>query len=46
ETQQELVSKFHEALTPGGYLFIGHSESISGLKHNFTQVDATAYMKR
>ena len=46
ETQQELVSKFHEALTPGGYLFIVHSESISGLKHNFTQVDATAYMKR
>ncbi|MHB8989773.1 MAG: CheR family methyltransferase [Desulfobulbia bacterium] len=46
ETQQELVSKFYEALTPGGYLFIGHSESISGLKHNFTQVDATAYMKR
>ena len=46
ETQQELVSKFHAALTPGGYLFIGHSESISGLKHNFTQVDATAYMKR
>ncbi len=46
ETQQDLVSKFHEALTPGGYLFIGHSESISGLKHNFTQVDATAYMKR
>lgn len=46
ETQQELVSKFHEALTPGGYLFIGHSESISGLKHNFAQIDATAYMKR
>ncbi|MDG4474813.1 CheR family methyltransferase [Thiovibrio frasassiensis] len=46
ETQQELVSKFHDALTPGGYLFIGHSESISGLKHSFTQVDATAYMKR
>ena len=46
ETQQELVSKFHQALTPGGYLFIGHSESISGLKHNFTQIDATAYQKR
>ncbi|MDH4332077.1 MAG: protein-glutamate O-methyltransferase CheR [Desulfobulbaceae bacterium] len=46
ETQQELVSKFYQALTPGGYLFIGHSESISGLKHNFTQIDATAYLKR
>ena len=46
ETQQELVRKFHQALTPGGYLFIGHSESINGLKHDFTQIDATAYLKR
>ena len=46
ETQQELVSKFYEALTPGGYLFIGHSESITGLKHSFIQIDATAYIKR
>jgi len=46
ETQQELVRKFHQALTPGGYLFIGHSESISCLRHDFTQIDATAYLKR
>lgn len=46
ETQQELVAKFHRALVPGGYLFIGHSESIASLKHEFTQVDATAYQKR
>ncbi len=46
ETQQELVAKFHRALVPGGYLFIGHSESITSLKHDFTQVDATAYQKR
>lgn len=46
ETQQELINKFYKALTPGGYLFIGHSESISGLQHNFVQVDATAYLKR
>jgi len=46
ETQQELVRKFYQALTPGGYLFIGHSESISGLKHDFVQIDATAYQKR
>lgn len=46
ETQQELVAKFHRALVPGGYLFIGHSESITSLKHEFTQIDATAYQKR
>ncbi|MGV1099899.1 CheR family methyltransferase [Thiovibrio sp. JS02] len=46
ETQQELVNKFYQALSPGGYLFIGHSESITSLKHSFTQIDATAYQKR
>jgi len=46
ETQQRLVDKFHQALTPGGYLFIGHSESITGLRHAFTQVEGTTYRKR
>ncbi|MDH5522467.1 MAG: protein-glutamate O-methyltransferase [Desulfobulbaceae bacterium] len=46
ETQQELVNKFYQALSPGGFLFIGHSESISSLEHRFTQVDATAYQKK
>ncbi len=45
ETQQRLVDKFYRALAGGGYLFIGHSESISGLEHGFRQVDATAYRK-
>ena len=30
ETQQKLVQKFLDYLDPGGYLFIGHSENISG----------------
>lgn len=45
QTQQELVGKFYKALKPGGYLFIGHSESITSLNHNFEQRDATAYRK-
>jgi len=45
ETQQELISKFYKTLTPGGYLFIGHSESITSLQHGFKQVEATAYRK-
>lgn len=45
QTQQELVEKFYNALMPGGYLFIGHSESITSLNHNFKQMDATAYRK-
>ncbi len=29
ETKERLVNKFYDALSPGGYLFIGHSESIN-----------------
>jgi chemotaxis protein methyltransferase CheR len=46
ETQQRLVDKFHRALAPGGYLFIGHSESIAGIRPAFTQVEGTVYQKR
>ncbi len=45
ETQQRLVEKFYNSLAKGGYLFIGHSESISSLRHKFTQADATTYKK-
>jgi chemotaxis protein methyltransferase CheR len=45
ETQQSLVNKFYQSLASGGYLFIGHSESITRLKHRFSQVDTTAHRK-
>ena len=45
ETQERLVGKFYRALAPGGYLIIGHSESISRLRHDFVQVGATAYRR-
>ncbi|MBU0676238.1 MAG: protein-glutamate O-methyltransferase CheR [Proteobacteria bacterium] len=45
ETQAVLVEKFYRCLKPGGYLFIGHSESISGIKNQFIQVASTAYRK-
>ncbi len=45
ETQEKLVRKFFNALSPGGYLFIGHSESISRLDHGFKQVATTAYRR-
>lgn len=44
-TQEQLIRKFHGCLCKGGYLFIGHSESIASIKHEFVQVEATTYRK-
>ncbi len=46
ETQQELINKFYNFLKPGGYLFIGHSEGLSGLTHKYKYVQPTIYKKK
>ena len=45
-TQEHLINRYYEALGSGGYLFIGHSESLSGVKHSFEYVKPTIYMKK
>lgn len=44
-TQERLVNKFHRYLKPGGYLFIGHSESLQWIRHPFTALAPTIYQK-
>lgn len=44
-TKTELIKKFHQAMEPGGYLFLGHSESLSTLEHDFTYVRPSVYIK-
>lgn len=44
-TQLILMRKFHRQLRPGGYLFIGHSETLSGLDVDFKPVASTVYRK-
>ena len=44
-TQETLVNKFHRYLRPGGYLFIGHSESLQWVSHPFQAVEPTIYRK-
>jgi len=46
QTQMELVSKFYDLLEPGGYLFLGHSESVSGKDHGFVNVSPAVYQKK
>lgn len=45
DTQSRLVRKFYRYLKPGGYLFIGHSESLQWVDHEFTYVAPTIYQK-
>jgi chemotaxis protein methyltransferase CheR len=44
-TQQKLVERYYEVLTPGGVLFTGHSESLTGITHQFSFVQPTIYRK-
>lgn len=45
ETQERLMGKFGHYLNPGGYLFLGHSESLHGYRTPFVQVAPTIYRK-
>jgi len=44
-TQETLLNRFCEHLTSGGYVFLGHSETIHGLNVPLTQVAPTVYRK-
>ncbi|MCE2901315.1 MAG: CheR family methyltransferase [Gemmatimonas sp.] len=44
-TQQELVERYWALLRPGGHLFVGHSESLTGLAHRFRYVQPALYVK-
>lgn len=45
ETQQNLVNRLAEQLEPGGYLLIGHSESLNGVEHPLQYVCPATYRK-
>jgi chemotaxis protein methyltransferase CheR len=44
-TQEALISRLSENLLPGGHLMVGHSESLSGIKHSLRPVQSAIYMK-
>ena len=46
--QRRLIEKFYRCLSPGGYLLVGHAESLLGLTTKFTMVyrdSGTAYKR-
>jgi chemotaxis protein methyltransferase CheR len=44
-TQDRLVNRFWGLLAPGGHLFVGHSESLAGIKHQFEYVQPAVYRR-
>ena len=44
-TQEELIGHLAEQLRPGGYLMVGHSESLSAIKHALQPIQPAIYCK-
>jgi len=45
EMRQRLLLNFAQRLSPNGFLFVGHSESLSGISDVFEPVGTTIYRK-
>lgn len=45
ETKKEVVQRFYSLLKPGGYLFIGHSESLRNFNTDFKLIGQTIYQR-
>lgn len=46
KTQEKLVNRFWDYIEPGGYLFVGHSEGLSGISHPFSYIQPAVYLKK
>jgi chemotaxis protein methyltransferase CheR len=44
-TQEVLMNKFFHYIRPGGYLFIGHSETLQWIKHPYEYIAPTIYRR-
>ena len=44
-TQEMLVNRLYQTLNKGGYFFVGHSESLTGLTHPFNYIEPSVYRK-
>jgi chemotaxis protein methyltransferase CheR len=44
-TREKLVQRIYDCMIPGGYFFIGHSESLGSIKTDFKYVSPAIYRK-
>ena len=45
ETQQRLITRLTDRLVPGGHLFVGHSEGLTGIDHALRYLQPAVYVK-
>jgi len=45
QTQERLLNRLYDHLIPGGYVFMGHSETLSGLRVPLVSAGPTVYRK-
>ncbi len=45
-TQEELVNRINKFIKPGGYLFVGHSESLTNINHDYESIQPSVYRKK
>jgi chemotaxis protein methyltransferase CheR len=45
-TQENLAARFHNVLKPRGLFFVGHSESLLGIEHNFKYLSPSIYQRQ
>jgi chemotaxis protein methyltransferase CheR len=45
QTQEQVVGRLAAALEPGGYLFVGHAESLTRISHALEYVKPAVYRK-
>lgn len=46
QTQEQLVNRLVACLEPGGFLFVGHSETLTGIQHGLQHIQPAIYRKR
>ena len=44
-TQEELVNRLARHLVPGGYLLVGHAESLTGIRHSLQTIKPAVYRR-
>ncbi len=45
KTQEDVVNRLGACLEPGGYLFVGHAESLTSIRHDLQYVQPAVYQK-